>query len=533
MVYSVIFQIGERIKREGETVSALILYNANIITMDPAVPRARSVSIQDGKISALSNESIVNLKIRNATVIDCRGKTILPGFIDAHMHLLGFAESLVTVNLEPRNNIRSISDIQAKILKIAHRLTPGTWIRGSGYNEFYLEENRHPNRWDLDSITTAHPIKLSHRSGGAYVLNSLGLKLVGISKETGDPPGALIDRDLHTREPTGLLFGMGDYLGKSIPHLDSYQMALGIKRAGMKLCASGITSIHDASPGNDLDRWELIQGWKNGGLLKTRVRFMLGKEGFEQYRSHSIPARDDESQITVGGVKLIVHEITGRISPDQTELDEMVLNIHSSNLQAVLHAVEARTIKVACRAVAHALQKSPRPNPRHRIEHCSVCAPSLAKEIASLGITVVTQPSFIFFNGDRYLRTVPNSDLRHLYPIRTLVENRVVVAAGSDCPIAPPNPLIGIRSAVSRKTEKGLSILPEEGIPAMEAVKMFTLHAARAGFEEKIKGSVTPGKLADLAVLNGDPTESPADEIKDIEVEMTILNGEVVWDKTA
>jgi predicted amidohydrolase YtcJ len=513
-------------------LSTLILFNANVITMDPKLPRAELVAIRNEKIIAVSNnESLIEFKNRNTKVIDCKGKTILPGFIDAHVHLFAFAESLVTVSLEPRNNTHSISDIQTKIREISQQQSPGTWIRGRGYNEFYLTEKRHPNRWDLDSGTTVHPIKLTHRSGRAHVLNSLALKLAGISKETTDPPEGLIDRDIETGEPTGLLFGMGDYLSKVIPPLDYDQIERGIKLADREFCSLGITSLHDASPHNNLDRWKLIQRWKKDGLLKTRVRMMLGKEGFEEYHRHRFPTQVDENQVSIGGVKTIVHETTGQLSPGQFELNEMVLNVHRSELQAVLHAIEGKTIEAACDAVEYALQKSPRSDHRHRIEHCSVCPSLLAKRIASLEIMVVTQPSFIFYNGDRYLRTVPDSNLKHLYPIATLIRNGVKVAGSSDCPIAPPNPLIGIHSAISRRTERGHSILPEEGIPPVEALKMYTVYAARAGFEENLKGSITPGKLADLVVLNGDPTKLPADEVKDVEAEMTILNGEVVWDK--
>jgi hypothetical protein len=326
---------------------------------------------------------------------------------------------------------------------------------------------------------------------------------------------------------------MGDYLGRAIPLLETDHLELGIKLANRELCALGITSIHDVSPRNNLERWKLIQQWKKDGLLKTRVRMMLGKEAFEEYHRHRFPAQVDENQGSIGGVKTIVHETTGQLSPDQFELNKMVLNVHRSELQAALHAIEGKTIEAACDAVAYALEKSPRSDHRHRIEHCSVCTPSLAKRIGSLGVMVITQPSFIFYNGDRYLRTVPESNLQHLYPIGTLMKKSVVVAGSSDCPIVPASPLIGIYSAISRRTEKGLSILPEEGIPPVEALKLYTEYAAKAAFEEKIKGSITPGKVADLVVLSGDPTKLPADEIKDIQVEMTFINGETVWDKTS
>jgi len=144
---------------------------------------------------------------------------------------------------------------------------------------------------------------------------------------------------------------------------------------------------------------------------------------------------------------------------------------------------------------------------------------------------VVTQPSFIYYNGDRYLRTVPDSNLQHLYPIGTLMKNNVVVAGSSDCPVVPANPIMGVYSAVSRRTEAGDFVLPDEKITPLEALKMYTQDAAKATSEERVKGSIEPGKLADLVVLSSDPTKLPANEMKNIEVEMTILDGEVVWDK--
>ena len=256
---------------------------------------------------------------------------------------------------------------------------------------------------------------------------------------------------------------MGDYLGEAIPPLERGQMEMGIKLADRELCALGVTSVHDASPRNNLDRWKLIQGWKRDGLLKTRIRVILGKEGFEEYQRNRFHAQVDENQVSMGGVKIIVHETTGQLSPGQFDLNEMVLDIHRSRWQAVLHAIEGKTIEAACNAVEYTLQKSPRSDHRHRIEHCSVCTPSLAKRIASLQIMVVTQPSFIYYNGDRYLKTVPKQNLNHLYPLSTVIKNGVAVAGSSDCPVVPANPITGVYSAISRKTKKVTLFYPKKG----------------------------------------------------------------------
>jgi predicted amidohydrolase YtcJ len=510
----------------------LILTNGNVITMNATRQRAETLVIRDGNVFAVGDQRLLKeLRKRDTHVIDCRGKTILPGFIDAHFHLLAFAESLLTLNLEPGNHVHSISDIQVNIRQVSQRVPSGTWIRGRGYNEFYLAEKRHPTRWDLDPVTSVHPIKLTHRSGGAHVLNSLALASVGLSKETADPPEGLIDRDLETGEPTGLLYGMGDDLARRIPSLAQDQMEHGIKLANQKLCSLGITSIHDVSSRNNAKRWIMFQKWKEGGFLKPRIAVILGWEGLDDYLKHPFSSPIDENHLRLRGVKIIVHETTGRLSPSQEELNERVLHVHRAGFQAVLHAIEERTVEAACAAIEYAAKRFPRPDHRHRIEHCSVCHPSLAKRIASLGITVVTQPSFIYYNGDRYLKTIPDLQLKHLYPLGTLIKEGVNVAGSSDCPIVPPNPLIGIYSAVCRRADTGEALRPEERITPVEALRMVTDYAARTTFDERAKGSITPGKLADLVVLSADPTRVPVDEIKEIDVEMTLIGGDVVWEK--
>ena len=324
---------------------------------------------------------------------------------------------------------------------------------------------------------------------------------------------------------------MSDFLSKRIPPLENQQLDLGMKIANRELVSSGITSVQDTSSHNGILQWKLFDKWKADGLLKPRLTMMLGFEGFKEHRDQNFSTQLNENHFRLGGVKILIHESTGQLTPSQQELNEMVNNIHQSGFQAILHAFEENPIEAACTAIEHALKNSPKSDHRHRIEHCSVCPPSLAKRLASLGIMVVTQPSFIYYNGERYLRTVSASNLKHLYPIATLVKNGVKVASSSDCPIAPPNPLMGIYAATSRIADSGERILPEERITPEEALKMYTEVAAKTSFDEKNKGTISPGKLADLVVLNGDPTKLPINEIKDIKVEMTILDGEVVWDK--
>jgi hypothetical protein len=507
-----------------------IFINANVLTMDPARPRAEAVCVAGGRIAAVGDRGL-DAAGRRAQMVDCGGRTILPGFIDPHFHLLAFARALSASNLESLCRAGSVAEIQSRVSRLSAGLAPGEWIRGWGYHEFALAEKRHPNRRDLDQAAAAHPVLLAHRSGNAHVLNSLALAWMGISAFTPDPPEGIIDRDLETGEPTGLLYGMGNDLERRLPPPDPQRLERAIVLAGRELAAWGITSLTDVSSRNDRGRWERIRDWRARGLFAPKVRMALGWEGFEAFLADPFPQTPEAPPVC--GVKVVLHETTGRLSPPGGELNERLLRIHRAGFQAHLHAVEETAIAAACDAVEYALLRQPRPDHRHRIEHCSVCPPALASRIASLGIMVVTQPPFVHFNGDRYLATVGRPQAGWLYPLASLLRAGVTVAASSDGPIVPADPLTGICAAVTRRTEGGALLLAHEGVTPEQALRMYTVRAAQAGFAEAAQGVIAPGRAADLVVLDGDPTTVPAGEIGRIRVVMTLIDGEPVWDAAA
>jgi predicted amidohydrolase YtcJ len=510
----------------------LILINTNILTLNPLTPHASWVAIENDRFAAIGyGDDWTKLRNKNTTILDCSGKTVLPGFIDAHLHLVSYVKSLVTLDLSPSKNVLSVADIQSIVQKSSQNKPPGQWIFARGYDEFYLAEKRHPNRWDLDKATPDHPVRLTHRSGHTHVLNSLALKLAGIDNETGDPNGGLIERDLTTGEPTGLLYEMGDFLSDRIPALAPAEVDRGLEQGNREYVSMGITSIQDASSLNDANRWKLLSSWKASGKLQPRVNMMLGYHAFEAKSYQSFSKYKDQNQLRLGAVKIILDDTTGQLHPSQKELDEMVLDIHRAGMQVAIHAIEETSIGAACTAVKHVLDRVPRRDHRHRIEHCSACPPSLARQIASLGITVVSQPPFIYYSGERYLATVPKKQFEHLYPFRTLLSQGIILAGSSDCPVVPPNPLIGMIAAVLRRSSTGRIVGGSEKTRMIDALRMYTQNAAYAQFEESARGSIAPGKLADLVVLNGDPLQLPQDELMSLQVKMTIVGGQIVWQK--
>ncbi len=507
-----------------------ILFNANIITMDPARPLADLIAIDGNQIvSVAEKESFNCFRKRGTRAIDCAGQTLLPGFIDAHCHVCAYVESLVSLNLSPDEGVDSITDIQRKIRGVCLKQQPGTWIRGKGYNEFYLAEQRHPNRRDLDAAAPLHPVKLSHRSGHAHVLNSLGLKNIGITRETGDPPEGMIDRDLASGELTGILYGMGGYLAQRIPPLEDAEMERGVVLADEALLSCGITSLQDATFHNDLRQWRRFEAWKKRGILHPRLSMMIGFESYKKSKKQEFSTGIVESELKQRGVKIIVDRIRGSLHPDQKSLNEMIASIHDAGFQASIHAVEESVVEAACNAIEYALNGYPRGDHRHRIEHCSVCSQDLQRRLARLGIAVVTQPSFIYYSGDRYMKTVPADQLSNLYPIGSMLKNGLLVGAGSDFPIANANPFVGIHAAVTRMTESCECVMPEHKISLSDALNMYTSWAAAVNFEEGIKGSLSPGKMADLIVVSENPFEVDARKLKEIRVLLTMLGGRVVW----
>jgi predicted amidohydrolase YtcJ len=460
--------------------------------------------------------------------IDCGGRTIVPGFIDAHMHLQAYAESLVTVDASARVGVRSVADIGEIIAAAARASGPGEWVRAGGYREFDLRERRHPTRHDLDRAAPRHPVRLTHASGHAHVLNTAALRAVGITAETPEPEGGLFERDPATGEPTGVLYGMGDFLARRMPPLPAAQLAEGVRRADAVLLRAGVTCLHDASRRNDGERWAAVARWQGRGLLRPRVVMMRGARDFARAPDAPLPPAAAGAFLRPGPVKIVLNETTGRLQPDPHTLAELVLAIHRRGLQVAMHAVEENAIAAACAAIERSLDALPRPDHRHRIEHCAVCPPALAARLAAAGITVVTQPSFIHYHGARYLRTVPATAQPYLYPTADLLQAGVAVAGSSDCPIVPPDPLVGIGAAVTRAAATAEEVAPRQSISPLDALALYTNGAARAAFLERDLGSIEPGKQADLNVLSANPVMVASREIRDIRVLMTVLGGKIV-----
>lgn len=513
--------------RDNPTDSAgdvVVLYNANVLTMDERQPKAQVVGIRGNRIFSVAGpEAMRMFEGLSVKRIDCSGKTVLPGFNDAHCHPLALASSLLTLDFS-QVKVKSIPEMRSHIQRYAEKAAVGAWIRAVGYSEFDLAEKHHPTRRDLDKAAPHHPVKLTHRSGHACVLNSLALKLAGITTETEEPPGGFIDRELDTGEPSGLLVGMEDRIAPVVPPPAAIEMEGAIKQIGQRLLIHGITSLQDASWRDSLKRWNDYRDLRRRGLIQSRVSMMIGPDEIEKFREKGLTGGRDLGQ-RMSGVKIVLDENNGRLNPPQDVLNEMVLQAHQAKLQIAFHAVEETTVEAAIAALEQALAKSPRSQHRHRIEHCSVCPPALTARLKALQAVVVTQPSFLYYSGDRYLETVPEAQQASLYPLASWLRAGLRLAAGSDCPVADTNPLVGIQAASTRQTQTGQTIQASESISALQALQMYTVGSAYASFDDMLKGAIVPGKLADLVVLSDDPTRNK----QTAKVTTTIIDGKLAW----
>ncbi len=508
----------------------LLLYNANVITMDAALPRASWVAVSDGFIAGVGLGDPRRELIGSATrAIDCQGGTLVPGFNDAHCHVLATAASLLAVDCSP-SVVSSIQDIVERLRTRAASAPPDAWIRATGYNEFYLREGRHPTRRDLDAAVPDRPVRLTHRSGHAVVLNSPALALAGIHKDTPDPVYGVIERDEATGEPTGLLLEMDDYLEGVVPPLSQEEVYAGVRLFNEQCLSLGITSLQDATPGNSPERWRLFEGIKERGLLTPNLTLMAGASHLTRFLEEGFAFGHAGPGMRLGAAKVMLTMTTGSLNPSREELHRIVGDAHRSGFQVAIHAVEMEAVEAAVEAIRQQTHDSGS-SLRHRIEHCSECPPHLVERLDASGITVVTQPGFIYYSGERYLSEVSEERQPWLYAIGSLNAAGVPLAAGSDAPVAPMDPIAGIYAAVTRRAESGDPVLPQEAVSVEIALRMYTLGSAYASFEEQAAGSIATGKRADLALLDRDLTAIPTEEIISTRVLMTVAGGEVVWEE--
>src|SRR4030042_1698219 len=383
-------------KSDDAMPADIVLKNARVITMDALKPAAELVTVTDDQISFVgSNKELDSLTCAGTRVIDCEGRTLMPGFNDAHLHLFSLIRKLLSIDISPAA-VRSITDIKEAVRRKAEKTPPGTWLSGTDYNEFYLKEKRCPTRRDLDEAAPNHPVVLSHRSLHACALNSLALSLAGINAATPEPPGGRIERDLATGEPNGILIDMLSYIRSEVmPPFSAAELDEGVALATRHFLSMGLPSFQDATVSNDTSRWETVCGFILNRKLRSRMTMMAGAPYRTEFQEVNLKTGSGDNLMQLGAVKIMLE-----VQPEQEELNQLVLDCHREGWQLAFHAIAENTVAAAITALEYADSYLPVAGRRHRIEHCGECPPYLLKRLKNLGLVIVTQPSFLYYNGE-------------------------------------------------------------------------------------------------------------------------------------
>ncbi|MCR2044468.1 amidohydrolase [Anaerosalibacter massiliensis] len=539
-----------------------IILNGKIATMvSKYISWAEAIAIKDKKIAKVgTNEEVLDLKSDNTEIIDLKGKTVLPGFNDSHMHLLSYGYSCRAVNLNGTESIDGIVERIKDFIKDKN-IKKGKWIVGRGWNDDYFkDEKTFPTRYDLDRVSTEHPIAIIRACGHIQIANSKALELAGITKDTPQIEGGKFDLD-ENREPTGIFREKAiELLTSQIPEPtveDIKEMLLeGIEDAN----SCGITSIQT-------DDFEAIPGNNFHNILKAyRELEEEGKLSLRIYEQCLLPSMDrinsflnsgyrtgwGNEYFRIGPLKLLGDGSLGARTaaltqpyadcPDtrgipvftQEEIDELVEVAHNNDMQVAVHCIGDKAMYMTFEAIEKALNKSPREDHRHGIVHCQITDEYLLNKFKELNAVAYIQPIFLDYDWKIVKDRVGEKLEKTSYNWKTLLDSGVHIACGSDAPVESFNVLNGIYEAVTRKDLKGNpegGWMPEQKLTVEEAVYGFTKAGAYTSFEEDIKGSIEEGKLADIVVLSKNIFEIPEDEIKNIEVEMTIFDGEIVYEK--
>jgi len=519
----------------------LVLMDGNVLTMDSSQPSAEAVAVKKDRIVKVGANKEISRWIGNDTkVIDLQGRTVVPGLTDSHIHVGDFGKFLMWIDLK---DVDSIEEMQRRIRERAQKIPEGRWIIGSGWDQTRFVEKRYPNFRDLDEASPDNPVVLYHQCGRVCVVNSKALELAGVTKETKSPSGGKIEKAAENGEPTGILReNATDLVWKTIPEPSEEEIMEAASLACKKIVEAGVTSIHWIFTSST--EIPIIQKLRAENKLPLRVYTIIPTNILDQINGLDSLLGSDNTDRNLG-VKVFVDgslaartaALRGPYSDDpatkgqllysQEELNALVVKVHKANFRLVMHAMGDQAIDMTLTTIEKALMEAPRKNHRYRIEHASVLNKELIQRIKKLGMMVSVQPKCVIseFSVWSAVERLGPERARWLYPLKTLINEGIWVAGGSDCPMEPLSPLQGIQAAVTRQ------FFPEEQITVDEALRMYTVNAAYASFEETVKGSIEEGKLADLTVLSGDPTAVPPSKIGDIKVKMTIIGGKVVYQK--
>ncbi len=522
----------------------IILHNANIFTSNRYQPKAQAIAITNGTVSAVGKDvDILYLAGANTIKINLGGKTVTPGFIDAHSHPAYSGRAhLRNVDCD----LRSIKAIKNAIKKKVDQTPKGKWVQGFKYDDTKTSEGRYINRYDLDEVSNTHPISITHRGGHTAYVNSKALKLANIDRSTKDPKGGFIVRD-ENGEPTGLLKENAvEMVNKLIPNeFTAKDNQDGVKLITKMMAKSGVTSVTDAY--GDRSFLTAYQDAHKANELSTRINCMIGYFEIDNFIEKGIKTGDGDAWVRIGGMKLTcdgsISERTARLSKpyvgskndygiivmDEEELYKYAIKAQRTNWQIGIHANGDVGIEKSLNVFERIQKEHPRKDPRFRLEHCTLINDEILERIEKLRVIPNPFSTYVYFHGEK-MKAYGKERLENMFAVKSFLERGINVTQTSDYPPGPFEPMMAIQSSVTRTDMSGNVWGASQKITVEQALQVGTINGAYASYEEKIKGSLEIGKFADLVILDEDPTQIDQDKIIDIKIERTMVDGKWVYE---
>ena len=516
----------------------LALINANVRTMNPRQPVAQAVAIRKNKIAKVGTNQEINLLIgKDTKTISLDGKTVVPGLIDTHIHVADFGRCLLWLDL---TTAESIKELQSLLREKAKQMPAGKWIIGRGWNQARFKEKRLPTSLDLDEAAPDNPVILYHGEAMICAVNSRALALAGVTRNTAVPIGGAVDKNPQTGELNGVLRDSAtNLIWQVVPDPTENELLDAAVLACQKIAEAGLTSVHwIVLSKNELP---IIQRLNAEGKLIVRVNVIVPDTLLKEY----IGFQSTKSlMLRVGGALIVTDGYLdsktaallqpysddpsnrGRLMCTEKDLTASVIQVLAMGLQPVIHAMGDKAVDEALTVIEQTSKQAVN-KIRFRIEQAAVLNKELVQRLKTQKIVVSVQPRVITteFAVWSAIERLGVERARWLHPLKTLIKGGVMVAGGSDCPMEPLSPFLGMQDAALRP------VFPEQRLTAEEALCMYTYGAAYSSSEEDVKGSIEEGKLADLTILSSDPLAAPTNELKDVNVEMTIVDGKIVYSK--
>ena len=527
----------------------LIIVNAAIRTMDEAHPQAEALAIKGNRIAALgSTTEIRALAGAGTRVIDAHQRSVLPGFNDAHVHWLSGGYSITNVDLR---DATSPAELARRLGEHAKQLPKGSWILDGNWDHENWPGAPLPTKELIDAVTPDHPVFVSRLDGHMALANSLALKLAKVTKDTKEIPGGLIVRDAKG-EPTGVLKDAALELVDAVIPPRSWDENLAAARAATAHAASvGVTSVQDMSAGNDVGLYQILL---ERGELKTRIYGMRSILSWEVLGKTGVRAGFGNDWLRFGGLKGFSDGSLGsttalffepyKDAPDTRGLlfDQMlpegimlkrVLPADAAGLQVMIHAIGDRANAIILDLFKEVAEKNGPRDRRFRIEHAQHLRPADIQRFGSQQVIASMQPYHCADDGRWCDKRIGPERSKGTYAFRSLLDSGAVLAFGTDWAVAPLNPMKGLKAAVTRQTLDGKNPggwVPEQKITLEEAIRAYTVGSAYAEFQDQVKGSLAPGKLADVVLLDRDIFQINPADLDQVKVALTIVDGKVVWE---